>query len=56
MKQKFENLGNLLGRDLQKKLIGGEEKLGECLSDYTYDCSGNSACCSGKCETNGTNT
>lgn len=43
-----------LSRTEMKNIMAGSG--GACLTDYTYDCSSNSACCSNKCERNGTNT
>lgn len=37
MKQKFENLGLILSRDAQKKLVGGEEKTVE-FNNCTSTC------------------
>lgn len=60
MKQKFEKLGSVLSRKEAKLVVGGEitdgSNVAPCLTDYTLDCSANSACCSNKCERNGTNT
>jgi hypothetical protein len=45
----------VLSKDEQKEIKGGDAP-GGCLSDYTYDCSNDDACCSKNCETNGTGT
>lgn len=37
MKQRFENLGLILIRDAQKKLVGGLEEEGSCTSQCTGD-------------------
>ena len=40
MKQKFQNLGLVLSRDAQKKLVGGCGSAGHCYSAYWSNLSG----------------
>jgi hypothetical protein len=55
-KMSLANIQGKLSRAEMKNIMAGSG-CGECLDEYSFDCSSNAVCCSGfSCVRNGTNT